>query len=540
VKRRVRSKSLLTAAILALVSATFQQTGGAAEPPPDFVAVTQVGPEHTEAIHIAPSRSWFLTGTYNAIVVWDMRTGSILRGLRSAGAQFTRMAISTDGRIVFARLAKDTGDETETVGWSAETGLSIENAAMLAPSLNGSNWTWIAHKWPAARPFPKDVPFDLAGQKKYLTDQQLAALVDIEKVESIEATDRKGVIQVTTSGEARDNAEESLWSYHAYFIDVARRKIVADVSGKTLRTFCGRPHGAFAFDGRHLLLALTSPSEFTSTNINALLVDTASAPPALKWSRPCRNNRFSGMEVRRGLIVVSATPDQVTLWDPATGRRIIHIDDIHASDVLTWSTDLSTFATGFYEQRTVADPHRYGVAVIRSGKKLFFATDAEVSEVRLGDDGSKIFARTNGAWSAWDASSGARLSSFDLPAAIDEVTAGGRGPKKSPDGKFEIGKDRLIETASGRALIRGHRFLQFSEDFRFVWSAGPSPAQTIRMWETVSGRLLWQATANDSESHDFLIMQYADGRVLASEGAEDLVKFVRGFEVRPFEGLQRR
>jgi hypothetical protein len=142
----MRSKSLLTAVIVELVSAAFPQIGGAAEPPPGFVAVTQVGPEYTEAIEIAPNRSWFLTGTYGAIVVWDLRTGSILRELTSVGAQFARMAISADGRIVFARLAQDTGDETETVGWSAETGLSIENAAMLAPSLDGSNWTWIAYK----------------------------------------------------------------------------------------------------------------------------------------------------------------------------------------------------------------------------------------------------------------------------------------------------------------------------------------------------------------------------------------------------------
>lgn len=501
-KRWMRSKSLLSfvaAVIVELVSAAFPQIGEAAEPPPGFVAVTQVGPEGTEAIEIAPNRSWFLTGAYGAIVVWDLRTGAILRELTSVGARFTRMTISADGRMVFARLTRDAGEETETVGWSAETGLSIENAATLAPSLDGSNWTWIEHKWPASHPFPEDVAFDLAGAKKYLADQQLASLVDLVKVESIETTNREHVIQVTTSGEAQDNAEEDLWSYHVYFIDVVGKKIVADVSGKTLRTFCGRPHGAFAFDGQHLLLALNDPSEASSSNINALMVDTSSTQPALKWSRPCQNHRFSGMGYERGLIVVWATPNQVTLWDPAMARRIIHIDDIHDSDVLTWSTDLTTFATGFHEHRTVAEPHRYGVAVVRLGKRLFFPTDAEVSEVRLGEDGSKIFAQTNSGWSAWDASSGDKLSSFSLPAA-----------------------------------------LRFSEDFRSVWSAGPIPVQTIRMWETTSGRLLWQATANDSESQDFLIMQYADGRVLVSEGAENLVKFVRGFEVQPFERPRRR
>jgi hypothetical protein len=57
---------------------------------------------------------------------------------------------------------------------------------------------------------------------------------------------------------------------------VIRKEIVADVSGKTLRTFCGRPHGAFAFDGQHLLLAPTE-LDVSSSNVNALLVDVSAA-----------------------------------------------------------------------------------------------------------------------------------------------------------------------------------------------------------------------------------------------------------------------
>jgi hypothetical protein len=532
----MRSRSLpffVTAVVVELVFAGFARIGLGAEAPPGFVAVPQFGPEYTEAIEIAPNRSWFLSGTYGAIDVWDLKSGAILRELTPDRAgRFTRMAISADGRLVFARLAADVGDDTDTAAWSAETGLPIENAETLAPPLDSSAWVWIDHKWPSSRSLPKEVPFDVERAKKYLVDQQIAFLVDLEKVASIEATDRQDVVQVTTSGEVRDDAEETLWSYHVYFIDVVRRTLVADVSGKTLRTFCGRPHGAFAFDGRHLLLAATEPSEVSSSNISALMVDTRPVPPVLEWSRPCQNHRVSSMWFERGLVVVAATPDQVAVWDPATARRIIHIGDIHDSDVLTWSTDLTTFATGFHERRTVAEPHRFGVAVVRSGKELFFPIDAEVSEVRLGADGSKIFARTKDGWSAWDASSGARLSSFAVPVAANEASATRRSRRKSSDGKLEIVKDQLIETATGRVLVQG-QFLQFSEDSRFVWNTGPIPIQSIRVWEAASGRLLWRAIANDGENPDFLVMQHADGRAFVSEGAEGLVKFVRGFEVRP-------
>ncbi len=495
---RSRSFLLLAVAIaVELVSAALPRVGTAAEAPPGFVAVTQLGPEHTQAIEIAPSRSWFLTGTQATIVISDLRTGAILRELTSGeSARFTRMAISADGRVVLARLARDTVDDTETMGWSAETGAPIEDAAALALPLDASNWTWIERKRPS--PWPFDVPHDLQAEKNYLVDQRLASLVSLEKVQSVELTDRQGIIQVTTGGEAQDEAEEEVWAYHVYFIDLAQKKIVADASGKTLHTFCGRPHGAFAFDGQHLLLAPTE-LDASSSNINALLVDMQSVPPLLKWSRPCQDTQVSGMEFRRGLVVVWATPDQVTLWDPATARRIIHIDDIHGSEVLTWSSDLTTFATGFHEQRTVADPHTYGVAVIRSGRKLFFPTDAEISEIRLGEDGSKVFVRTDSGWSAWDASTGAKPSSFAVPAATR------------------------------------------SEDDRYDWEVAPASAQSLTLRDKASGRLLWQATASDGAAQrDFLIVQYADGRVLASEGAEDLVKFVRGFEVLPFEVSRRQ
>jgi hypothetical protein len=496
----MRSRSFLLLAVavaVEFVSAALPRAGMAAEAPPGFAAVVQIGPEGTWAIEIAPNRSWFLTGTQAAIVISDLRTGAILRQFASgASARFTRMTISADGRVVLARIARDTVDDTETMGWLAETGAPINDAAALAPPLDASSWAWIEPKRPS--PWPFDTPHDLQAEKNYLVDRQLASLVNLEKVQSVELTDRQGIIQVTTSGETQDEAEEEVWAYHVYFIDLTQKKIVADISGKTLHTFCGRPHGAFAFDGQHLLLAPTE-LDASSSNINALLVDMQSVPPRLKWSRPCQDTQVSGMAFERGLVLVWATPDQVTVWDPITARRIIHIDDIHDSEVLTWSTDLTTFATGFHERRTIADPHTYGVAVVRSGKKLFFPTDAEVSEIRLGEDGSKIFVRTDSVWSAWDALTGAKLSSFSVPAATR------------------------------------------SEDNRYDGGMGTASTQSLAVRDKASRRLLWQAIASDGAAQrDFLIVQYADGRVLVSDGAEDLVKFVRGFEVRPFGASPRQ
>ncbi|UZE47635.1 hypothetical protein [Rhodopseudomonas sp. P2A-2r] len=527
-KRSIRSElslSSIAAAVLGLVSAISPQIGSAAEPRLGFDAVLQIGSQGTSAIEIAPDRTWFLTGTQREVTVRDVNTGIIFRSLvASGGTRFTRMAISRDGSVVFARVARDTG-EVETAAWSPATGLRIENAGMLAPPLEAYNWTWIEHKWPSSWPRDPDGPRDPATEKQYLVDQKLASLIDLEKVESVESTDRQDFIQVTTAGERQDgfdpfdNNAEPGWSYHVYFIDVIRKEIVADVSGKTLRTFCGRPHGAFAFDEQHLLLAPTE-LDASSSNVNALLVDVSATPPALKWTWPCQDTQVSGITFSRGLIIVRATPDQATIWDPATARRIMHLEDIYDSDVLAWSTDLSTFAVGFHEQRTTKERQGYGVEVVRSAKKLFFRTDEEVLEIRLGEDGSKIFARTNAGWSAWNAASNTKLSSFVLPSAPDEAIRGYQS-NESPRAKLEV-----VQPAYG---------VDPCADLRSTSN------MSIKLCDIASGRSLWLATASDGTAgREFLIVQFADGRVLVSEGAEDLVKFVKAFDVRPFTDQRGR
>lgn len=509
------SRSSPAVAVLVLLLAMLPQIGRTASPAPGFRAVVQMGAEHTAAIEIAPDRTWFLAGTSGAIAIRDMRTGTILRELWAGReASFTRMAISSDGGSVFARLARDAG-EIETVGWSAATGFPVEKAGTSAPSLEAAHWIWIEHKWPVSWPLATDGPVDLAAEKQYLVAQKLALPFELEKVESIEPTDRRDVIQVTTVGEARDDLEPAdahavpSWSYHVYFVDVVRKAIVADISGKTLRTDCGAPHGAFAFDGHHLLLAPTE-RDASQSNVNALLVDLGPVPPAVIWTWPCQDTQVSDIAFSRGLIVVRKTPDQATIWDPLTARRIVHFDHIVGSDVLAWSDDLTTFAVGFDEQRSVAEARRYGVEAVRSGRKLFFPADARILEIRLGHDGSRIFVRTEAGWAAWDASSGAKLSSFVVPAAPDDTL-------RSPPG-------------SQLKIVSAYDGVDPCPDLT------SSSVMSIKLCDVASGRSLWLATADDrAESRDILIVQHPDGRVLVSEGGADLVKLVNAFDVRSFE-----
>jgi hypothetical protein len=271
---------------------------------------------------------------------------------------------------------------------------------------------------------------------------------------------------------------------------------VADVAGKTLNTFCGQPHGAFAFNGRYLIVAPTE-LDASSSFVNSLVIDTSSNPPALKWSRPCQDYQVSGMAMQDGMIVVSPDPSRVRIWDPATARPLVVLDDIYDSDVLTWSRDLTTFATGFHEALGNNQGDEFGVSVLRSGKKVFIPTSEKVNAIRFNSDGSAVFALTQTGWAAWDTSSGVSL------------------PLNAPPPDEGFGS-------------------------KYVWDWSKLKPFTIIVSDASSGQQLWTATANDGEGEDFLLMEFPDGRVRLSKSAESLVRLVRGFEVRPFDDAAKK
>lgn len=487
------------------------------------------------AIEIAPNGRWFLTATQIAIYLSDLKTGAVLRRLiAGTPGRLTRVVISKDGDAVFARHVLN-DDTEEILGWSAETGLPIAHAGTAAPAPDAPGWNWIETEWPAANV----APYDGSAPQKYLVDRKIDRLVDLNRVERVEPTNRRNVVQVTVAGEDHD-PDENFAAYRFYFVDVVQKKVLADVSGKTLNTFCGQPHGAFAFDGRYLVVAPTE-LDASSFDINSVVVDTGAKPPVVTWSRACQDFQVAGMTMQRGLIVVSASPDRATIWDPANARQLARFDDIHDSDVLAWSRDLTTFATGFHEIRTEAEGHKFGISVLRSGRKLFVPTERAILEIRFTPDGSTVFARTQAGWAAWDTSSGTSLPADAPPPSEEDFKVPNARDVTSPDGKRGIVDQRqLVDAASGRVLVTSARPLQFSDGSRYVWTQSNVQLPTIIVWDAASGQQLWTATANDTNAADFLVMEFPDGRVRLSEGTERLLRLVRGFQVRPFDEAAKR
>jgi len=534
-----RRRSVLPRALAAGLAAfclAGSLTRAAAEDLSGFSVMLQLGDSFVpSAIEIAPNARWFLTAAQNAIYLSDLKTGAVLRRLiAGTPGRLTRVVISKDGSAVFARHVPNDGAE-EMLGWSAETGLPIAHAGTAAPAPDAPAWNWIETEWPAANV----APYDGTAPQKYLVDQKIDRLFDLNRVERVEPTNRRNVVQVTVAGEDHD-PDENFAAYRFYFVDVVQKKVLADVSGKTLNTFCGQPHGAFAFDGRYLVVAPTE-LDASSFDINSVVVDTAAVPPVVTWSRACQDFQVAGMKMQRGLIVVSAAPDRATIWDPANARQLARFDDIHDSDVLALSRDLTTFATGFHEIRTEAEGHKFGISVLRSGKKLFVATDRAILEIRFNPDGSTVFARTQAGWAAWDTSSGTSLPADAPPPSEEDLMVPNARDVTSPDGKRRIVDQRqLVDAASGRVLATAARPLQFSDGSRYVWTSSDVQLPTIIVWDAASGQQLWTATANDTNATDFLVMEFPDGRVRLSEGTERLLRLVRGFQVRPFDETAKR
>jgi WD40 repeat protein len=502
-----------------------------------FSVVLQRGDtSYPNAIVIAPNGRWFLTARRgeSPIHVSDLESGAVLRVLFPPGA-LRRVAISKDGRTIFARYiphdAPDDNGPEQVAGWNAETGRPVAQAETAAPMPDDPSWNWVDQKWPDTN----GPPYDFHFPKKYLFDQKIEQLVDVDRVESVEATNRRDVVQVTLSGEQYEG-DNAFAAYHYYFIDIIQKKIVVELSGKTLNTFCGQPHGAFAFNGRYLIIAPTE-LDASSSFINSMVVDTEAKPPLLKWSRPCQDWQVSAISMGRGLIVIGPQPDKERVWDPATARPLAVLDDI--DEIMTWSRDRTTFASGFRDDWNPSRPKKFGVSLLRFGKKFFIPTDQEVKEIRFNPNGSTVFAQTEAGWAAWGTSTGKRLPTDAIPPPENgDFCALDSNDVMSPDGKFRIVHQRqLIDVATGRILVEAP-YLNLSSDSRYVWAA--SDVSSITVWDVASGKKLWTATGNDVNGEDFLFIQFPDGRVRLSRSAEKLVKLVRGFQVRPFDGAARR
>jgi WD40 repeat protein len=496
-----------------------------------FKPVPQFGHSYAPfAVAIAPNAKWIATATLSEIYLWDMETGTILRQFDPPfGGQLWDLAISVDSSTIYARSSKDA-----IFAWKAETGEKIDTTGHPLPT----DLTWIHIE----RFFDADHLLQLFDDKarQFLAEQKVGDLIDLKAVQSVFGL-RKDAVEVITF--ADDNEDFA-------FIDLVKKRLITKFSVHSIPEFCGA-FAAFAFNDQVLAFAptdLDASHDFT----NLVVVDIEKSLPVLRWKHFCQNFMFSAeMFMKEGLIVSSARPDKLTIWNPQNAQPYLQLDNVYDSGgALAISHDRKTFAVGsFREQASIehgVSSEEYGVTVQRDGKKRFIGFGSnEVKSVRLSADSKTLYILTGDGWSSWDIATSKKLLDKAQPPEPEETFDGVPAQVLSPDGEFRIVNStvgnpapflsQVIEVATRRVVLASDSTFHFV-DANHVWSPAPHHDQSVILWNIRTGQQVWTATDKESNA---LVMEFPDGHVRISKGAEDLVKLVRGFEIRSFDKLAK-
>lgn len=486
------------------------------------------------AIAIAPNGRWFATAKEYEIYLWDMQTGEILR--RIAGPDDIRfLALSKDGAFVLAR-----DDAGKLWAWKAETGAPI--SAVEASAAAPLAWNDVQHFGEGKL----DI-WDAATARKYLSRTGIEDLVPASDSYYVLETNQTGIVDVDFLFNSSDGQR-----FGSAFIDVNKKKLLLKYTPGANDPDCGQVWGTFAFDGHWLVLTPTA-KDASSFFSSAEVIDVSANPPKLKWQHYCRDFQVAGIEMRNGLILASPDPTSTTVYDPVSARAIARIADIGPTDdggePLAMSTDGRTIA---YARLVSGKKETYGVVVLRDGARTFHPTERRISDVRLSSDGLTAFGATEAGWKAWKVDTGETFAGkIEPPAAPPDRDE--RREEASPDGKFRSvykatadgrGQSMVVD-AFGRAILTIKGKMIFSEDSLHGWSESPTQDQSIVLWDLQTGKRVWTATddigsAATKDDKDVLVMEFPDGRVRLSEGAEKMVRLVRGFHARPFQGDAKR
>ena len=480
------------------------------------------------AIAIAPDGRWFATVKAEEIYLWDMKTGDILRRIASPN-DIRFLALSRDGELVLARDAANT-----RWGWKAQTGAAVSAAE--AASAEATAWNDLQHFGDGRLFLFKD-----HDAQNYLSQMAIDQLVPASDEYEVMETNDPDVVEVDFKTDPDPVDAMRGPALGAAFINIKARKLLAKYTPTADDADCGQPWGTFAFDGQRLVLA-PSAKDASSFFTAAEVIDVAADPPKLAWKHYCRDFQVANIRMREGLILASPDPTQTTIWDPASGRALARLKEISPTafgrqDVAV-SNDRRTIV---HAHMAEAEKNIYGVSVLRRGVGKLFATDERVTDVRLSLDGLTVFGETNAGWKAWSVETGRPLSGKIEPPRAPESDA---DATQSPDGRFRrVALERggpppryKIVDSSGRSVLTVEGRLFFSGDSAHAWSLSTTQEQSVVLWDLKTGKRMWTATADQG----VLVMEFSDGRVRLSKGAEKMVRLVHGFEARPFDGAAAR
>lgn len=302
--------------------------------------------------------------------------------------------------------------------------------------------------------------------------------------------------------------------------------------GRLLQTFYGHTNEitavAFAPDGRQVLTG-SGDSVYTH-DYTARLWDAATGRPLRVLGDPADRLSFAALAFSPDgkLALTGAKDGKARLWDLATGGLLRTLDG-HVGTVgaVAFSRDGKRALTGGVDSAARLWDVATGQAL-----QTFSGHQGWVTAVALSADGARaLTGSTDQTARLWDAASGQLLKTFSGHAGAIQAAA------LSPDGKRALtgAKDntaRLWDAAGGQALkiLTGHagpvNSVAFTPDgARMMTASGAAITtslqdgdNTVRLWETVSGRQLRLFAGHSAETPRKLAFSPDGRKILVSYG----------------------
>ena len=415
--------------------------------------------------------------------IWDAGTGEILRSLPGHENKVMAVAFSPDGKRVITGVFYG-GARI----WDVQTGEEIARRGDETDSVYAVAFSSDGRRWAAG----------LHGAV-WVVDATNGELLT-------ELPHARGALAVAFSPNGRSLAtgcqENAVRVWHAE-------------SGREVAALTG--HGApvrsvdFSSDGRRLVTASVDGT------VRVWAAGPSPEHPSLAGGSGLRQAAIS--DDQTGLATV--TPEEVTVWDVATGRKGPrfrgHTDTICATAL---SPDGRRVVTGSFDTTAKiwnVDPRQAVVALV--------GHEQEVRSVAFSPDGTRVITGSRDHTARiWDGETGVTLLTLAHSAPVYAVAF-------SPNSRFAAtgssrGKVRLWDAGTGRELrgmdARVGQILSvsFSPDGRWVATSGQDKA--ARIWDTRDGR---QLTVLQGHGDAVLSVAFSpDGQRLLTGSADRTVK----------------
>jgi WD40 repeat protein len=394
-----------------------------------FIATPQViGASPVTAFVIAPGGQWFIAyEVASGIRVMDMRTGALLRVLRTDGVTLTGLSISRDGATIEA-----TDEKNEQLGWNAATGEKLSTTAL------------DDQRYRSEYSSPQKIDHLLVGTIVQQDEQDSARdpITEFFKDHGLseQFPDPRSIERIIKSpdgryavilGKADQETDEKGNTYDLVKIYSLRHSSTPLVVKIPFAEWRGVSISAFAFDSRHLVLGrdvghdgCVDPGHVDSAGFEA---EDGKLKPLWRNDSEGPNSSASGVSADARFYSKSNTPNgQAKVWDLNQAR--LSADFNPTSNLPIISSDGNAFAAVVDPDGKLESPV---IQVVRHGKRLRliaarFTNASPYRDLALSPNGRYLAARIDEAdpidrqrtrqyIAVWDTDDGRQIERFLTP-----------------------------------------------------------------------------------------------------------------------------